>query len=194
MNNNMKELWKNIKGYEDRYQISNLGSVKSLTRNAKHNCKKGTILLKGKILKDWKTNNRYKMVVLVKPGTRKYFLVHRLLAQAFIPNLENKRCVHHKDDDKTNNIINNLEWLTHAENNKHAYQSGLRISAWLGKFGKDHHSSKVVLQYTKNGKFVNKFYGAADASRKTGILKQGIYHVLKGKRKTAGDYLWRYAE
>ena len=85
---------------------------------------------------------------------KKYCLVHRLVANAFIPNPENKRCINHKDGNKKNNNINNLEWVSYSENMKHAYRTGLAIppQTWLGKFGKSHPMSKPINQYTLQGK------------------------------------------
>jgi len=116
------EKWKDIKGYEGLYQVSNLGNVKSLDRiiwngHTKH-------LHKGRIMKP--KGNRYKDVILCKEGKSKKYYVHRLVAIEFISNTENKPQVNHINGIKEDNRIDNLEWVTASENGKHANSIGLR--------------------------------------------------------------------
>jgi hypothetical protein len=108
----MKEIWKTIVGFKD-YQISNYGRVKSLKYNKK------------KLLKSGVINSGYLIVCLSNSKIKKFKLIHRLIAHAFIPNADNKPQVNHKDGNKHNNHIDNLEWVDHSENMKHAYRSGL---------------------------------------------------------------------
>lgn len=118
------EVWKNVKGLEGKYQISNLGRVKTLARLTyrKDGRKR---LIKENIKTGCVFNNGYLGVGTTREnGT---FLIHRLLAEAFIPNPENKRCVNHKDGNKLNNNLDNLEWATHGENNQHAYDTKLKV-------------------------------------------------------------------
>ncbi len=113
----MKEVWKNVKGYEGRYQISNLGRVKSLIApNGKP---------VEKILKPGVSPQGYLFVSLCKNYKTKSFRIHRLVAQAFIPNLEDKPQVNHKNGIKSDNKVSNLEWSTPKENTKHAFENGL---------------------------------------------------------------------
>lgn len=108
----IEEVWKDILGYEGLYQISNLGRVKSLPR------KNNKRIINKEIIKVFtKLPNGYLKAGLSKNGKTKYYFVHRLVAEVFIPNLENKPCVNHKDCNKKNNCVNNLEWVTHKENN-----------------------------------------------------------------------------
>lgn len=115
------EEWKDIKGYEGLYQISNLGEVKSLSREVEQsNGKKYTI--KERKLKTSRNGNGYTGITLNKDGKHR-FNVHRLVALHFIENPEGKEQVNHKDLDKTNNCKDNLEWLTKSENQIHYYES-----------------------------------------------------------------------
>ena len=118
----MKEIWKDIEEYEGLYQISNLGRVKSLPKLYKR--KYNSYYTKEKILKNNLGKNGYYRVNL----SGKSFYIHRLVAEAFIPNLYDKKTINHIDGVKTNNSISNLEWATYGENNRHAIDTGLRIT------------------------------------------------------------------
>lgn len=113
MKNNKK--WKDVPGYEGFYKVSNFGEVMSFERS-------GT---KGIVLKPH-VSNGYSRVILSKNGIQYNVGVHRLVAQAFLPNPDNKRTVNHKDGNKQNNIISNLEWATHKEQLEHSFRKGLR--------------------------------------------------------------------
>lgn len=110
----MEEVWKDINNYEGLYQISSYGKVRSLDRGNR----------KGRVLKLNPTKG-YLGVFLSKYGNSNKFQVHRLVCQMFLENPENKCCVNHKDGDKSNNNVLNLEWVTHSENIKHAFDNGL---------------------------------------------------------------------
>lgn len=120
------EIWKDIKGFEGLYQISNLGRVRALDRYVKD--RRSKRLVKGHILA-LRTDKDYLSVSLWKNNTGHRFKVHRLVIEAFVPNPLNKRCTNHKDGNKKNNCADNLEWNTHSENNSHALLLGLRQSA-----------------------------------------------------------------
>ena len=110
----MQEIWKDIKGYEGKYQISNLGNVRSLYDT---NQFKKTFRIKKLSLGE---RSGYKVIALTKNGKRKSFQVHRLVAEAFIPNLQNKPFINHIDENRINNNVNNLEWCTQKENVLHS--------------------------------------------------------------------------
>ena len=128
----MLEIWKDIDGYEGIYQISNLGRVKSLARYRKTSIGKDR-WYKTKILKNGTHTNGYKFVTLCKEGDYKYHSVHRLVAKHFILNLDNKKCVNHKDCVRDNNIVTNLEWVTYSENIYHARTVGSAKFCYIKK-------------------------------------------------------------
>lgn len=131
----MKEITKNVKGYEGIYTISNFGKVTSLARvdSAGHE-------LKQRVLVNW-VHKSYEYVSLCKNWIVKKFLVHRLVAQYFVPNTDNKAEVNHIDGVKSNNAYSNLEWTTHAENMRHAGKSGLMKP--YDRRGEKHMSNKL---------------------------------------------------
>ena len=115
------EIWKDIQGYENLYQVSNLGRIKSLDRKVKVGIKNNDIVLhKGKILKLNQKRNGYLSVDLSKEGIVKTISVHRLVAIAFIPNVDNKMQVNHINAKKYDNRVENLEWCSYEENKEHA--------------------------------------------------------------------------
>jgi hypothetical protein len=121
----MIEIWKDISGYEGFYKVSNMGRVKSLSRIVNNNG--GIKVIRETILKTSSKNNWYHYVKLSINNVGKVYRVHRLVAETFIPNPENKRTVNHIDGNKENNLITNLEWNTHSENLQHAYDTGLQV-------------------------------------------------------------------
>lgn len=180
-----EEIWKDVVGYEGIYQVSNLGRIKSLKR-------------KGKIKNTQLDKDGYEHLSLWHNSKAKRMSVHRIVAQAFIPNPENKPVVNHIDGNKTNNIVNNLEWCTRSENDIHAYKLGLRKvnKTGTGKFSKlNGHSRKVYMLNKETQEIMQKFDSLADAGR---YLKRkpnqmgSIAAQIRGERKTAYGYKWRY--
>ena len=134
----MDEIWKDIKGYEGIYQVSNIGRVRSLDRWTEGN---KCMFKRGRIIKPF-DNKGYNNTSLSRGGVDTTFATHRLVADAFIPNPDNLPCVNHKDGHKRNNVVDNLEWVTYSENTRHAIGLGLIDAEASKEYGKQ--SVKVV--------------------------------------------------
>lgn len=158
------EEWKDIKGYEEKYQISNLGRVKSLNYN---NTKKSKLLHQSLI-------NNYYSVCLWKQGKGKQHRIHRLVAEAFIENPDNLSEVNHKDEDKLNNEVSNLEWCD---------------SKYNCNYGTRNKKLSRPVQCIETGII---YPSILEAGKQTGINPTHLDDVARGKRKTAGGYHWRY--
>ena len=164
----MEEIWRDIEGYEGVYQISNKGRVKSLKCG------------KERILRPRDNGNGYLKVHLFKNTSFQSIYIHRLVAEAFIPNSQNKPQVNHKDENKKNNCVENLEWIACIDNCNYGTRNE-RIS-------------RKILQYSKSGEFIREWQSAAEVERVLGIDNSNITKCCKGKRKYAGSFIWRYKE
>lgn len=174
-----QEIWKRVEGFHD-YEISNHGRVKSYKRNSIN------------LLNENPDSRGYLFVRLRKDDKYTHFFIHRLVALMFIPNLENKPQVNHKDGKKNNNHIDNLEWVTNRENQIHAHENGLKVSPMKGMFGSDHNKSKAVIQYSKSGDLIAEYGSIKEAQRMTGIADSNIGSCCRGKYKSAGGFIWKY--
>lgn len=121
----MTEIWKDVVGYENIYEVSNFGRIRIHENKTTFTEKHGIRHWKQRYLKDKTPNGRDVRVSLWKDGKQKDFLVHRLVAFTFIPLVEGKDCVNHIDGNPKNNCVENLEWCNHLENNRHAFETGL---------------------------------------------------------------------
>lgn len=167
----MIEEWKDIEGYEGLYQVSNLGRVKR---------SKGKYMKSERILRLFINTPGYLQVMLCKNNKCKKFTVHRLVAEAFIPNHENKPQVNHIDEDKTNNMVSNLEWMTAKENVNHGTRN-------------ERSSKKIKAIDIANGEW-NDYKSISECARELGLHQSSISMCLKGKRKTSGGYTFKYKE
>lgn len=171
----MKEIFKPIKNY-DNYFISNYGVVKNK---------------KGKTIKAFNSNG-YERVGLYRNGEQRFYRIHRLVAEAFVPNPKNLPFVNHKNEKRNDNYFKNLEWcdcqynLNYGECQK---KKGNTLSIVL-RNRKD--LSKIVYQYDLNNKFLNKFPSIQEASRKTGINYSLIGRCCNGYAKVARGYIWKF--
>lgn len=190
------EVWKDIKGYEKLYQISNKGRVRSLDRPVLQR-NDSIQIKKGLVLKLAKNHKGYSMVNLSKYNKKDFRSVHRLVALHFIENPEKKEQVNHIDGNKENNSVSNLDWVTASENIRHAINNGLMIinKENLAKATKKANkvNQKKVNQYDLNGELINTFNSMVEAEEKTSAKAKGISEVVRGKQVTAGGYIWRYA-
>ena len=179
-----EEIWKPISGYEGLYEVSNTGKIRSLFRYKKE-------------LKQRTSNSGYKRVQLWKDKIGKWYSVHRLVADVFCFKPDGCDVVNHKDECKTNNNANNLEWCTLQYNNtygdrlkrmvtntdytKRRINNGNQIKA----------CSKPITQYTKEGSFLRSWNSASECSRATGIAISNIRRVCNGERKTASGFIFK---
>lgn len=172
----MKEEWKDIEGYKGLYQVSNTGRIRSWRKEG--NC--DIVLNEPKTLIPQKAYGGYRRTTLYIDGRGSNRYIHRLVAKAFIPNPDNKPVVNHKDCDKTNNNVKNLEWNTHAENHKHAATNGLKAtgsSHGLTKINEDQ-VIKIRSMYASGN------YSQAVISDKFNVSRSSIQRIVNRKSWT----------
>lgn len=186
----MKEIWKDIKGYEGLYQVSNLGRVKSLGKGGFNQYQKNV-----RFLSICKNSEGYGIVVLTKELQTRTFSVHRIVAKTFIENPLNKRVVNHKDGNKLNNVASNLEWLTYKENYIHARDVlgcfSNPAKPWLGVKGGDNPCSKIVYGYSKDGSLLYKFKSVIETKLK-GFTPSLVAGCARGERSHHKNIIWKY--
>ena len=180
----MEEIWKPIPGYEGYYEISNTGKVRSLTRTIiKSNGRPQTFY--GEEKKPTLTPFGYYRISLAKQGIKQFYFIHRLVALTFIPNPDNKPFINHKDENKTNNNVENLEWCTSLENNNYGTI-------------KERHSKTtshpIIMCDKETHEEIKEFLNTKIAAKELGSPNSSanIYRVLNGERKSALNYFWKY--
>ena len=176
----IKEVWKDIYDFPDKYEVSSFGRIRNKITNH--------------IYKNTNKNGDYFKLNLYDKNNKRTCLIHREVAIAFIPNPNNYPEVNHKDLNKQNNNIDNLEWCDRKYNTIHAVKNGTNIMYGFNKHNKNKCYKKygLIIQYDKNKNEINRFYSVKEASEKTGICARNILQCInhEPKRKTAGGYIW----
>lgn len=178
----LNEEWRDIKGYENLYQVSNYGRIKTLKYYdgiKKHQ--------KTKILKQCLNLNGYYIVNLSNKNSR----VHRIVAKTFLEN-NGYNCVNHINGNKKNNRVDNLEWCSSSHNNKEAYRLNLRKAPLKNKYGKNYPKKVHIIGMYKNGELIEKFYGGGEIKRKYNYNPSAILETCKGKLKKMYGYEWKF--
>ena len=177
------EVWRPVRDFEGLYEVSNLARVRSVDRWSKY---KGSdtkqAFRKGRILRQDKTSAGYYLVTLCRDGVHFHCSVHRLVAEAFVPNPENLQQVNHKDENKSNNLPSNLEWCDRIYNTN--YGTGIYRSSSKKR--------KPIEQLTLAGQHVAYYDSLTEATEANGMKRFGIINVCKGRQKSAYGYQWRY--
>ena len=188
----MEEIWKWINGYENMYQVSNLGRVRSVDRYVYCEVSPNKLQhLFGKVLKIRTDKKGYAVVYLSKEGQQKVGKVHRLVAQAFILNPLGLPQVNHIDGNKANNNVCNLEWCDNSYNQKHAHETGL-FPKYEETIGWGRPARPVAMLDLQTGQVLRTFKTLSSASRETGINQANIRSVCVGDRNHAGGYDWNF--
>lgn len=170
------ENWKDIKGYEGMYQVSDCGRVKGLRFG------------KERLLVGIKNKDGYLQVNLYKDGKQKTCSVHRLVARAFLPNPNGLPCVNHRDECKTSNVVTNLEWCSHKYNTNYG-----TVVERIAKALTNHpNKSKPVFQYTLDGSLVKSYPSTKEVQRRTGYYQGNISACCRGEHKSAYGFVWSY--
>jgi hypothetical protein len=163
----MNEIWKSVLGYEGLLEISNQGRMRSLNREVKRGL--GKSIMKGKVLSQWKTTTGYWGVKAEMNGKTKHFRIHREVAKAFIPNPENKDEVNHKDHDRLNNSVDNLEWVTRAENRQKAIEFGAYPKEKL---------PKPVRAFTEDYKHIGDYDSTYAVAKALNLTKGSVHYAI----------------
>lgn len=182
-----EEIWKSVKDYEGLYEISSLGRLRSLPKLC------GLSPRKLKIKKSVADKYGYLRVPLYKNGVAKNKQIHRLVAEAFIPNPNGYDQVNHRDENKQNNVVSNLEWCDTYYNSNYGSRNNTISVKMKGKNINSPSLSKRVAQYTKDGTLITIYQSSMEAYRKTGCDSSSIIKCCKGKLKSTKGYVWHYA-
>lgn len=181
----MNEIWKDIKGFEGRYQVSNMGRVKSLARTVTIRNKVGGLTdrpVPERIISTNKTKRGYLIISLNKDGKQHYYSLHRIVALHFCEGYKPGLAVNHKDENPLNNRADNLEWCTYKYNSN--YGTGIERSSrklW-----------KAIAQYDKNGNLIATYKSEKEASEKTGFPRPSISGWCRGLHTCKDGFIWRF--
>lgn len=182
-----KEIWRDVVGFENLYKVSNFGNVISIEREVPNGpCT--TRIVPSTTLSKLDNGKGYITVTLSKGCTPKKYYIHRLVATAFLPNPNSFKEINHKDENKSNNHLSNLEWCTSSYNKRY----GTCIKRLIETRNKNKRGSyeKPVYAYDLNGNFVKEYRSIAEASRKTGISEESLRSAIMGKSKSSGCFQW----
>lgn len=188
----MSEVWKQIKGYEGIYEVSSYGRVRSMEHKARHKSRTGNefqVTYKGRNRSLWTDKQGRKYLNVKCNGKMKSFRVHRLVAEAFIPNPDNLPFVNHKDENPSNNRVENLEWCTHEYNVRYGTAIMRMRNTQLKR-------ANAVLQLDKDGNVLGKYLSLERAADAMGCDTQLIKRVCDNKPHclTAKGYRWQWAD
>lgn len=179
------EIWVDVIGFNGFYKVSNFGNIKKHLGSNQFG-----IFHIDKNIQPYENEKGYLKVGLTINKKRKIEKVHRLVAKHFIPNPKEYPEVNHKDGNKLNNHYSNLEWCNRKQNMKHASDNNLLSN----RYGEFNNSAKAVLQYDLQGNLIKKWAYMKEAENALSVKSSKICNVCKGKRKTAGGFVWKYAE
>ena len=181
---------KPVKGLEDRYVVYSDGEVMSLKYKRQE---------RRRVLTPVNCRG-YNRVLICKGKHKKSVFIHRLVAEAFIPNPLNYPCIDHIDGNKLNNDVSNLRWVSYQMNSRNPItyrrmvekMKGSHLCAWRGHFGKEHPNSKRVAQYSLDGAFIKEFGSTMDVERELGIRHSYVSDCCNGKLKTTNGFIFKY--
>ena len=181
----MVEIWKDVEGYEGLYQISNLGRLKSFHKSSE-----------GRIVSVENSTGWYLSFPLTCENVQKTHRIHRLVAEHFLPRKEGQTQVNHKDLNKQNNVVSNLEWVTPTENMNHVVKTAPSFLNGMTRKNKYGHGG--IIQLSSDGKFISCYANAKEAANATGVCRRNILQVARKEeympnktRKQAGGYVWK---
>lgn len=178
----MEEQWKEVKGRRETYLISNFGNVRTKERQGRH------YFIPSHDLQKHDNGNGYVQVMLSLPNKIGTYYVHKLVAELFIDNPYNKKFINHKDGNKQNNRVDNLEWCTRSENEKHAWRIGLKNKNTVGTKGENHGMHKltqVQVDYIRRvHKPFDKVYGSKGLSKMFNVCPQTITDIVNNRSWT----------
>lgn len=182
------EVWKDVVGYEGIYEVSNKGRVRTHKNKTTYTKRHGVRKWRQIILKNKNPKGRDVRVALWKDGKHKDFLVHRLVAYAFIPQIEGKTSINHIDGNPKNNNVENLEWCDHRDNNNHAFDNGLmttnKVIFLVDKITNESHYFRSM---TKAGRFLGKSHGYISNALKSGETEVEGYRIFIALRPEEYD-------